>query len=51
MKKTLVIRKILMIIASMWAVLLSVMFVGHLFIGSASWGLFFFFLGAKVFIL
>ena len=45
MKKTLVIRKILMIIASMWAVLLSVMFVGHLFIGSASWGLFFFFLG------
>ena len=45
MKKTLVLRKILMIIASMWAVLLSVMFVGHLFIGSASWGLFFFFLG------
>ena len=45
MEKTLLIRKILMIITSVWAVLLSVMFVGLLFIGSASWGLFFVFLG------
>jgi len=39
------IRKILMIIAIIWAAFMSVMFVGHLFIGSASWGLFFVFLG------
>jgi len=34
-----------MIVALIWAALMSIMFVGLLFIGSASWGLFFVFLG------
>ena len=43
--KELLIKKILVIIAIIWSALMSVMFIGHLFTGSASWGLFFVFLG------